>query len=107
MIFKKTDDRSKYSEFGIDPELRRMMFGAAAMEECAAAAQQAVTREEKRRVSPEPPHVNGYRAPTTTEQRPSSKLGEHYLSNIYILILNVKFIFLAAKDAKNEKQVRS
>ncbi|KAF4532252.1 hypothetical protein B566_EDAN004339 [Ephemera danica] len=77
VIFKKTEDRSKYPEFGIDPELRRMMFGAAAMEECAAAAQN-VAAHDPRRATPEPAahHANGYRAPVPAEQRPSTKLGD-------------------------------
>jgi len=53
MLFKKQDDRKPTTDFGVDPEMRRMMFGAAAMEECAVNAHRTVQREVKK-PSPEP-----------------------------------------------------
>ncbi|XP_059480144.1 uncharacterized protein LOC132199437 isoform X3 [Neocloeon triangulifer] len=55
VLFKRQDDRNKSADFGMDPEIRRMMFGAAAMEECAvAAAHRPVAPREVKRPSPEP-----------------------------------------------------
>lgn len=55
MLFKKQDDRNKSADFGIDPEMRQMMFGAAAMEECAINAHHtAQCTEPIKKRSPEP-----------------------------------------------------
>jgi Resistance to inhibitors of cholinesterase homologue 3 len=56
MLFKKQDDRNKSADFGMDPEIKRMMFGAAAMEECAVNAHHTAqcTEPIAKKRSPEP-----------------------------------------------------
>jgi hypothetical protein len=68
MLFKKQDDR-KTADFGIDPEMRQMMFGAAAMEECAVNAHHTAQCTEpikKRTPEPAPPAPEPVIASATT-----------------------------------------
>ncbi|XP_065343947.1 fibrous sheath CABYR-binding protein-like isoform X2 [Cloeon dipterum] len=54
VLFKRQDDRNKNADFGMDPEIRRMMFGANGMEDYPSRGHRVAPPREVKRPSPEP-----------------------------------------------------
>ncbi|CAB3374057.1 Hypothetical predicted protein [Cloeon dipterum] len=54
VLFKRQDDRNKNADFGMDPEIRRMMFGANGMDDYPSRGHRVSPPREVKRPSPEP-----------------------------------------------------